>query len=468
MSEYFLAIDMGASSGRHILGSIVDNKLVLEEVYRFENGMTEKNGHKCWDPVHLFESIKTGMKKCAELGKLPSYMGIDTWGVDFVLIDKADNMIGDAVGYRDDRSIGMDEELSKLIPEEELYRRTGIQKSLINTIYHLMGLKMQNPEQIEAAETLLFSPDYYNFLLTGKKCTEYSIASTSQLLDANARSWDFELIDLMGLPRKLFTEIKKPGTVLGELLPEIAEEVGFNCKVVMTTSHDTASAVLAVPAVSDDFVYISSGTWSLMGLELESPIITEGSFKANLANEGGYDYTIRFLDNIMGLWMIQSIRHELNDAYSFAELCSMAEEVRDFPSRVDVDDNCFFAPDSMIKALQDYCENAGQPVPKTPGELSTVTYQSLAESYKRTLGQLEELTGKTYDSINIIGGGSNADYLNQLTANATGKTVYAGPGEATALGNIVCQMITAEKFGSVKDARRCIFDSFAVKTFKPE
>lgn len=468
MSGYFLAVDIGASSGRHILGSIADGKIVLEEVYRFENGMKEKNGHKCWDAVGLFESIKAGMKKCAELGKVPVSMAIDTWGVDFVLVDKEGNMVGDAVGYRDDRTIGMDEELSKLISEKDLYLRTGIQKQLFNSIYQLVALKKENPEQLEAAETLLFSPDYYNFLLTGNKSTEYTIASTSQLIDPKTRNWDFELIDLLGIPGKLFTEIQKPGTVLGNLLPAIAEEVGYDCEVVMTTSHDTASAVLAVPAITDDFVYISSGTWSLMGLELDSPILTERSRNANLTNEGGYDFTIRFLNNIMGLWMIQSVRHELNDGYSFAELCAMAEEVKDFPSRVDVDNACFFAPESMIQAIKDYCAKSGQKVPETPGEISTVVYQSLAASYGRTIAMLEELSEKKYDAINIIGGGSNADYLNQLTANATGKTVYAGPGEATALGNIVCQMIVDGRFSGAQDARKCIFESFAVKTYKPE
>ena len=468
MSGYFLAVDIGASSGRHILGSIEDGKIVLEEVYRFENGMKEKNGHKCWDAAGLFESIKAGMKKCAELGKAPISMAIDTWGVDFILVDGNGNMVGDAVGYRDDRTIGMDEELSKIISEKDLYLRTGTQKQLFNSIYQLFALKKENPEQLEEAETLLFSPDYYNFLLTGKKSTEYTIASTSQLIDPKTRNWDFELIDIIGIPRKLFTEIQKPGTVLGNLLPEIAEEVGFDCEVIMTTSHDTASAVLAVPAITKDFVYISSGTWSLMGLELDRPILTERSHDANLTNEGGYDYTIRFLNNIMGLWMIQSVRHELNDGYSFAELCAMAEEVKDFPSRVDVDDVCFFAPDSMIQAIKDYCEKSGQKVPQTPGEISTVVYQSLAASYGRTIAMLEEISEKKYDAINIIGGGSNADYLNQLTANATGKTVYAGPGEATALGNIVCQMIVDGRFSGAQDARKCIFESFAVKTFKPE
>lgn len=468
MVKYYLAVDMGASSGRHILGSIQDGKIVLEEVHRFDNGMSDVDGHKCWDADGLFASIKEGMKKCVELGKVPVAMAIDTWGVDFSLIDGQGKRIGNAVGYRDDRTIGMDDELSKIISEQDLYLRTGTQKQLFNTIYQLLAVKLQNPEMLEKAETMLFSPDYYNYLLTGEKATEYTIASTSQLLDQNSHDWDFGLIDMVGLPRKIFTEIKKPGTKLGRLLPEVVEEVGFDCDVMLTTSHDTASAVLAVPAIDDDFVYISSGTWSLMGLELPKPIISEESRKFNLTNEGGFDYTVRFLNNIMGLWMVQSIRNEYNREFSFAELCAMAEEVKNFPSRVDVSDNKFFAPKSMIQAIKDYCADSNQKVPETPGEIATVAYQSLAECYGKTIDMLEGLTDKKYEAINIIGGGSNADYLNQLTANKTGKTVYAGPGEATALGNIVAQMIGTGDFESVKQARECIFKSFAVKTFKPE
>ena len=466
--KYYLAVDIGASSGRHILCSVQSGKMVLEEVYRFENGMKDINGHKCWDSDALFESIKAGMKKCAELEKIPASLGIDTWGVDYILIDKNGNRLGDAVGYRDGRTSTIENDVYKIIPEKELYARTGIAKQLFNTIYQLAANKKENPQQLEEAETLLMSPDYYNYMLTGIKASEYTIASTGQLVSPETKDWDYELIEMLGLPKKIFTPLKKPGTLLGKLKKEVAEEVGFDCDVIMVTSHDTASAVLAVPSKTSKFSYISSGTWSLQGVELEKAICNELSRKNNFTNEGGYNYKYRFLKNIMGLWMIQSVRHELNDAYSFAELCAMAEEVKDFPSRVDVDDACFFAPDSMIKALQDYCEKSGQPVPKTPGELSTVVYQSLAEDYAKAIKDIEQMTGEKYDSINIVGGGSNAAYLNQLTADKSGKTVYAGPGEATAIGNIACQMLALGDFKDVQEARDCIFDSFEVKTFKPE
>ncbi|MDO5444582.1 MAG: rhamnulokinase [Eubacteriales bacterium] len=468
MIKYYLAVDIGASSGRHILSHIEDGKMILEEVYRFENGMIEMNGHKCWDSDGLFRSIKEGMKKCAELGKIPSSMGIDTWGVDYVLVDAEGKRIGDAVGYRDDRTIDMDKVVSEVIPEKELYARTGIAKQPFNTIYQLVALNREHPEQLEQAETLLHSPDYYNFLLTGTKGAEYTIASTGQLVSPETKDWDYELIEMLGLPTKIFKPLSKPGTVLARLSEEVKEEVGFDCDVVMVTSHDTASAVLAVPSKTSKFAYISSGTWSLLGVELENAICNEQSREANFTNEGGYNYRVRFLKNIMGLWMIQSVRHELNDEYSFAQLCEMAEEVKDFPSRIDVDDNRFFAPDSMIETIKAFCSESGQAVPQTPGELAAVVYRSLAECYDRSIRNLEAMTGEKYDAINIVGGGANADYLNRLTANATGKTVYAGPTEATAIGNISAQMLACGDFSGVEEVRNCIFDSFAVKTFLPE
>ncbi len=468
MGNYYLAVDIGASSGRHILCHIAEGKMQLEEVYRFENGMKDVNGTKCWDADELFASIKAGMKKCGEIGKAPMFMGIDTWGVDFVLLDKAGNRIGEAVGYRDSRTKGMDEEVYKVISEQDLYARTGIQKQLYNTIYQLMAVKKQHPGQLEQAETLLFMPDYFHYLLTGKKAVEYTIATTGQLVSPETKDWDYELLDMLELPRKIFPEIKKPGSVLGMLTEEIAEEIGYQCKVVLPASHDTGSAVMAVPSMGKETVYISSGTWSLMGVESPVAICSETSRVANLTNEGGYDYRYRFLKNIMGLWMIQSVRKEYDKKYSFAELCEMAEKVKDFPSRVDVNDDSFFAPESMIEAIKVYCKNSGQQVPETPGEIATVVYQSLADSYGQTVKEIEAITGKTYEAINIVGGGANADYLSQLTANSTGRTVYAGPTEATAIGNLVAQMLYAGEYGSLEEARKAIFESFAVKTFLPE
>ena len=464
MQQYYLAIDIGASSGRHILGSVQDGKIVLEEIHRFPNGMSEKNGHRCWDADKLFQEILTGMKKCKELNKIPVSVGIDTWAVDFVLLNENDERIGDAVGYRDSRTEGMDEEVYRIIPEEELYGRTGIQKQIFNTIYQLMAVKKQNPEQLAQAKTFLMIPDYFHFLLSGVKAVEYTNASTTQLVSPDTFDWDKELMERLGYPTEIFPEIVKPGTVLGDLTEEIAAQVGYNCKVVAPATHDTGSAVLAVPASDSDFLYISSGTWSLMGVERRSADCSHESMIRNFTNEGGYERRFRYLKNIMGLWMIQSVKKELNDKYSFAELCDLAAKA-DFSSRVDVNDASFLAPENMIRAVQEMCRKTGQAVPETPGEIASCIYQSLADSYRETVQEIEEMSGRTYSRIHIVGGGSNAVYLNELTAKATGKEVYAGPGEATAIGNLAAQMLQDGVYSSVEEVRTAIGVSFDMKKY---
>lgn len=468
MEKYYLAVDIGASSGRHILGHLENGKIELEEIYRFENGMDHKDGKLLWNVERLFGEILNGMKKCKELGKLPVSMAIDTWAVDYVLLDEKDQILGDTYGYRDHRTDGMDAEVAKILPETELYARTGIQKQIFNTIYQLMAVEKKTPEIMKQAKTLLMLPDYFGFRLTGNKLSEYTNGSTTQLVDPHTYQWDKEMIQSLGYPEAIFLPLKMPGTKVGNLLPQIREEVGYDLEIVLCGSHDTASAVMAVPQTEGDGIYISSGTWSLMGIESLEPIITKEAAAANLTNEGGYDHRFRFLKNIMGLWMIQSVRHEYQDAYSFAQLCDMAEESRDFSSRVDVNDQSFLSPDSMIEAIKQYCKKTGQPVPETVGELAAVVYRSLAQSYGETVKELETIAGRIYDSIHIIGGGSNAAYLNQLTAEATGKTVYAGPGEATAIGNLLAQMIHAGDLADLKGARQCVRDSFEIKTYVPE
>ncbi len=465
MGKYYLAIDIGASSGRHILGRVHNGKIELEEIYRFENGMRERNGHLCWDHQSLFEHILTGLRKCKELDKIPVSMGIDTWGVDFVLLDENDQILGDTVGYRDGRTKGMDDKVYEIISEEDLYARTGIQKAIFNTIYQLMAIKCEHPEHLEQARAMLMTPDYFHFLLTGVKMQEYTNATTGQLVDPVTKDWDYELIDMLGYNREMFLPIHTPGTLVGGFKKEIREAVGFDCKVVLPGTHDTASAVLSVPANDDDFLYISSGTWSLMGIETREANCSEESKKANITNEGGYDYRFRYLKNIMGLWMIQNVKKELDDKYSFGELCDMAAECDDFKSRVNVDDDCFLAPKRMIDEVQRYCRDTSQTVPETPGQLAAVIYNSLGESYARTAEQIEKIMGRTYRRIHVVGGGANAVYLNQLTAKYTGKEVYAGPTEATAIGNLTAQMLRAGEFGSVEDARTCIYNSFEIKKY---
>jgi rhamnulokinase len=465
MATYYLAVDMGASSGRLILGHMENGKIQLEEVHRFENGMVKKDGELCWEFDRIFREIVTGMKKCREMGKIPVSMGVDTWGVDFVLLDKDEKVLGNTVGYRDHRNDGMDEEVYKTISLEDLYARTGIQKAIFNTIYQLMAVKKRHPEYLEQAETMLHVPDYFHYLLTGEKTNEYTEATTGQLVNPHTMDWDYELIDMLGYPRKMFRKLIMPGTTIGHLTKELQKEVGFDLEVVAPATHDTGSAVLAVPANDDDFIYISSGTWSLMGLERKEADCSERSCELNLTNEGGYEGRFRYLKNIMGLWMIQSVRHEFGDKYGFGEICAMAEEAKDFPSRVDANDECFLSPDSMTEEVKDYCRRTGQKVPETLGEIATVIYCSLAECYARTAKELEEITGRTYSRIHVVGGGSNAGYLNELTAKATGKEVHAGPGEATAIGNITAQMLKAKEFASVEEARTVIHESFDIKIY---
>ena len=356
MAAYYLAVDIGASSGRHILGHMENGKMVLEEIYRFENGMVKKDGELCWEFDRLFKEVVNGLKKCKEIGKIPVSMGVDTWGVDFVLLDKDDKVLGNTVGYRDHRTEGMDKEVYKAISLKDLYARTGIQKADYNTIYQLMAVKKKHPEYLEQAETLLHVPDYFHFLLTGQKTCEYTEATTGQLVSPITKDWDYELIDMLGYPRKMFQKLIMPGTGIGHLSDKIREEVGFDLEVVAPATHDTGSAVLAVPANDDDFIYISSGTWSLMGIERKEADCSEKSCEMNFTNEGGYAGRFRYLKNIMGLWMIQSVRHEVNDAYSFAEICAMAEEAKDFPSRVDANDECFLSPDNMTEEVKELCQ----------------------------------------------------------------------------------------------------------------
>ena len=466
MTKYYLAVDIGASSGRLILGHLENGKMELEEVHRFENGMVKKDGELCWEFDRLFQEIKNGLKKCKEIGKIPVSMGVDTWGVDFVLMDKDDKVLGNTVGYRDHRNEGMDEEVYKTISLEDLYARTGIQKAIFNTVYQLMAVKTKHPEYLEQAETMLHVPDYFHYLLTGKKTCEYTEATTGQLVNAETKDWDYELIDKLGYPRKMFQKLIMPGTSVGHFTEEVKAEGGFDVEVVAPATHDTGSAVLAVPANDDDFIYISSGTWSLMGIEREKADCSKKSCEMNFTNEGGYAGRFRYLKNIMGLWMIQSVRHEYDDKYGFAEICQMAEEAKDFPSRVDANDECFLSPESMIEEVKDYCRRTGQKVPETLGEIATVIYTSLAECYAKTAKELEEMTGRTFSRIHVVGGGSNAGYLNELTARATGKEVHAGPGEATAIGNITAQMLKAEEFKSIEEARTTIHESFGIKVYQ--
>ena len=465
--KYWVAIDIGASGGRHILGYIKDGKMCTEEIYRFPNGLKEKNGKLCWDMDEIAGHIIKGLAKCKEINKIPESVGIDTWGVDFVLLDKEGRMIGDAVGYRDNRTKGMDQEVYSIISEEELYKRTGIQKQIFNTIYQLMAVKKETPELLENTERLLMIPEYLNYLLTGNCMSEYTNATTTQLINCETGEWDFDIISKLGYPEKIFGKLNMPGSVVGMFTDEIWEKVGFNSKVVLTATHDTASAVMAVPADKEGAVYISSGTWSLMGTEILKADNSVTSRLMNFTNEGGYDRRFRYLKNIMGLWMIQSVRKEIAADKDFGEICEMAAKAN-ISSLVDCNDTRFLAPVSMTEEIKLSCKESGQQIPEGIAEIASVIYNSLAESYVKSLKEIEKRRGEKYSGeIYVVGGGSKAVYLNRLLAAKSGHTVKAGPSEATAIGNITALMIADGAISDLFAARKMIEESFEIETYLP-
>ncbi|MCR4746055.1 MAG: rhamnulokinase [Lachnospiraceae bacterium] len=481
MGKYYLAIDMGASSGRHIIGWLEDGKMQLKEIYRFENRQIEKNGHLTWDIDNLWNGIISGLKACKKEGMIPSTIAIDSWAVDYVLLDKDGKMLGDAVAYRDNRTNGMDIELSKHISEEELYERTGIQKQLFNTVYQLLALKKESAEELEKAESFLMLPDYFNYCLTGVMKQEYTNATSSGLVNAVSKEWDLEIIEKLGLPKKLFKKLSLPGERVGRLSEKIAKEVGFDAEVLLPATHDTGSAFLAVPARDESSVYLSSGTWSLLGVENKEPLTDPESRKENMTNEGGAFYRFRYLKNIMGLWMIQSVRRELNGVeyvagrkssyagekeWSFTDLREEAQKCSDFDFVLDVNDEAFLSPLSMIDAIKEHCRKRGFKVPESVGEIMQCIYAGLAKCYADTIEKISAITGKKITGINIIGGGCQDIYLNKLTAKAAGIPVYAGPIEGTAIGNILMQMIAEGDYSSLQEARDSIYKSFEIKVFE--
>lgn len=463
--QTYLAIDIGASSGRHILSWVEDGRIRLEEIYRFENGLVSQNGHLCWDVQKLWNSILTGMKVLGERGNIPVSLGIDTWAVDYVLLDEKGHVLGDTMGYRDKRTEGMDKRLERTMSFRELYTHTGVAKQPFNTVYQLMAA---DPAQLNRADAFLMIPDYFYFLLTGKRVNEYTNASTTALMNAADRCWDKAVLRAAGIPEKLFSsKPQMPGTVVGELLANIAKQVGYSCKVVLPATHDTGSAFLAVPAQDESAIYLSSGTWSLLGVENDVPITSEESIAAGFTNEGGYNGKIRYLKNIMGLWILQCIHKETENRYTFSEMAEMAMRGSGYPSLIDVNDRRFLAPESMMDEIKASLKAAGHPEPQSLSNLLYCVYRSLAVCYRDAIHQLRALTGKNYTSINIIGGGSQNATLNQMTADMTGLPVFAGPKEGTALGNAIAQMLANGEFENIAEARKAIKNSFPIKSYDP-
>lgn len=446
-----LSFDFGASSGRAMLASFDGEKITMEEIHRFSNDPVIVNGTMYWDVLRLFFEIKTGITKATNMGGFDA-IGIDTWGVDFGLIDKRGKLLANPVHYRDTRTEGVWEEVYKIIPKEELYNRAGTQFMRFNTVYQLMYLKLYEPEILENAEKMLLMPDLFCYMLTGEMRAEASIASTTNMFDPYKRDWDFELIEKLGYPKKIFPEIIKSGNVTGMLSDEICEELGCEkVPVIAVCEHDTASAVAATPSSTKDFVYISCGTWSLFGIESPEPIINEQAVKLDFTNEGGFKDTVRFLKNIMGLWLIQESRRQWKregEEVSFDTLEKEALAAEPFKCFVNVDDPIFETAGNLPRRVKEFCQKTGQYVPETRGEIMRCIYQSLAMKYKYTFNKLGEIGDRKYESINMLGGGIKDKLLCQMTSDACRVPVLAGPTEATVMGNIA---VAFNALGEIKD-----------------
>ena len=479
----FLALDLGAESGRAMLGQFDGQRLQLSEVHRFDNGPVRlpSDGTGCrlhWDVLRLWSEIKHGIALAAQKhGNEVSSVGLDTWGVDFGLLDRSGALLGNPYHYRDSRTDGMVDEAFRRVGREEIFERTGIQFMQLNSLYQLLSMAVNESPLLEVAETFLTMPDLFNYWLTGRKACEFSIATTTQCYDPRAGDWARPMLEKAGIPTRIFSEIVPPGTVLGDLLPEVAEEVGTGVStgtsvpVIAPACHDTGSAVAAVPAAGADFAYISSGTWSLMGAELAEPIINADSLAYNFTNEGGVGGTFRFLKNIMGLWLVQESRRtwaSQGESLSYGELTQMAAEAEPLRAVVDPDDGDFLKPGDMPARIRAFCERAGQPVPESKGAIVRCALESLALKYRWTLERLEEMLGRRLEPIHIIGGGTQNRLLNQLAADATGRRVVTGPIEATAIGNVLVQMMALGHIGSIKEGRRIVRTSFDVETYEPQ
>ena len=468
-----LGFDFGASSGRAMLGTLEDGKLSIQEIHRFSNDPVILAGRFVWDVPRLFYEMNQALLKLSRSGVKVDAIGIDTWGVDYGLLDKKGHLLGLPTHYRDARTEGMREKVRAVVPDAELFARTGIAFNIFNTLYQLCAMRDEGDPTLDIAADLLFMPDLLAYLLTGEKGTDYTMASTSAMLNPYTRTWDLELLGKLGIPTGMLGEVKLPGEIRGTLLPEIARECGVNeIPVIAVGGHDTASAVAAVPARDGDFAYISSGTWSLLGAELKAPLCEEGVMNASYTNEGGVDGSIRLLKNIMGLWIIQECKREWDrrsDAVGFAELVEMAMKAPAFKAMIDVDDECFLAPGDMPARIQAYCEKTGQAVPKGRGEISRVVYEGLALKYRWAIERLErDMLKKPVKALHIVGGGSKNVLLNRFTAEAIKRPVITGPDEGTVIGNLLIQAKALGAIGDIPELRRVVEASFPTKTYLPE
>jgi rhamnulokinase len=477
-AKNLLAFDLGAESGRALLGHLTDDgKLTLEEKHRFANPNGKINGHLHWNLLAQWEELKTGLRKAAAgtgSGNTPIHaIGVDTWGVDFGLLDSQGNLLANPFMYRDAQTDGMLEYAFSLVPKERIFEQTGIQFMQLNSLYQLLALVKRKPPLLDCADTLLFMPDLFNYLFTGEKVAEFSIATTSQMYDPRKRAWATELLKGLGVPVHVLPRIVASGTRLANLLPEVQQECGVGpIPVIATAGHDTASAVAAVPAQpnSADWCYISSGTWSLMGVEIDRPIINDKSLKHNYTNEGGVGGTIRFLKNIMGLWLVQECRRHWQKEghdYTYAQLTQLAAAAKPFAAVIDPDHAPCLRPGDMPKKIADFCIKTGQTPPSTPGEFVRTCLEGLALTYRKTLEGLQDVLDRKVSTIHIVGGGSQNELLNQMTADACSRPVIAGPVEATAIGNMLITAMATGDVNSLADLRRIVRQSFETKHYDP-
>lgn len=462
----YTAIDIGASSGRIMVGELKEGKLDIQEIYRFANGFSQRDGHCFWDIDHLLKQILQGLQKVKTLGYERCTVGIDTWAVDYVLLDEKGDRLREAISYRDRRTDHTIDKLEHTLSKAAIYQKTGIQFQPFNTIYQLYE---EDRELLKKTDKIMMVPDYLGYCLTGKAVTEITNASTTQLLNASTGNLDPELLEAVSVLEQQFAPLTEPGCELGKLRNEWFPAYDLPaCKVMTVATHDTASAVIAAPGIKDGWAYISSGTWSLIGVENKTPIITDLALENNYTNERGANNTIRFLKNIIGMWVIQEVRQQLQADYSFQQLAEEAEKTEPFQQFINLNDKRFLNPENMIKEIQHYCRQTRQKIPRTAGELACCIYSNLAIIYAIAIKELETITEKPIEQCHIIGGGARNDFLNQLTADMSGKAVYAGPIEATATGNLLMQMIAAKEVKDIKEARQVVRNSFPIKVFTPK
>lgn len=473
MQKYiFLAFDLGATSGRSILGVLEDGKVAIKELTRFPNGITELHGKYYWNLTGLYQALKDGLKACSREGITPHSIGIDTWGVDVVPIAEDGSILSMPRAYRDPYTVGAPERFFQKIPREKVYDKTGIQIMNFNTLYQIFAGIEEGYVPLKQAKELLFMPDALAYMLTGEKVCEYTIASTSQILDPRTKEFDTELLEAAGVDASILRKPVFPGTVVGPLTDALAQETRIGkINVVSVAGHDTASAVASVPALDENFAYLSSGTWSLMGIESKEPVITPESFQLNYTNEGGVEGTTRFLKNICGMWILEQCRKEWDLSgknYSYPEIVEMAMSAKPFQSYIQPDDPSFANPPSMLEAIDAFCERTGQAKPENDAQVIRLIFESLALRYRQVLEDLDRIATHPIERLHIIGGGSKNRLLNQFTANAIGRKVIAGPSEATAIGNVMIQAMAAGVVSSLQEMRAIIHDSIETEEFLPQ